>query len=151
MTNEFNRADSLCRIMTGIVGIKNLRANTREAPLPMLRAMIYLQMANEGYAYSGIGRAFGRDHATVITMSRKWESIAKERRRDWREYLSIWDAFQDAVKNEPKDDRDDDRMTVAYMRVCLSNIPASASVVVEKGRRSELKYDQQLNTLFIRG
>lgn len=150
--NEFRRAEELCRIMRSIVGNVELRSDTRVSPVPMLRAMVFSQMKKEGFTVTAIGRAFGRDHSTVTNMYQKWDAIARENNGSWRDHLSIWDAFQRLIKEKGTTvERGDEGMTVAYIRLCISNLPADASVVIEKGRDGGLKYNQELNTLFIRG
>lgn len=147
------RADELCAIMQDIVGIANIKSRTRQAPYPLLRAMIWTQMVNDGYSRTSCGRSFDMDHATVTYNVNKWRDIAYKGLPGWRDYLSIWRAFQKRVVELPEHDNVEarERLTVSFLQTQMRELPPDATIVLEPGQSCRVKYDQQLNTLFIRG
>lgn len=50
--------------ITGVSRDKFLKS--REYPLPQCRAILYDDLYKDGYGTNMIGRAFGKDHATVL-------------------------------------------------------------------------------------
>ena len=154
--NEMNtelRAKELCSAMERIVGVKDVTARTRMAPYPMLRAMIWTQLAREGYKLKDCGRIFDKDRATVIHMVKKWTTIISERLPGWDNYISIWDAFQRDIggtcASEPQSFGE--RLTVALLQVQMQSLPPDATVLIEPSIVRSLRYDNELNTLIIRG
>ena len=43
-----------------------LNTVTRKYPYPLLRAMVYKQLRDEGFSSTAIGKVAGKDHATVL-------------------------------------------------------------------------------------
>ena len=153
MLNEYERADELCKVMENIVGLGDIRNGNRRYPFPMLRAMIYTQMRRDGFSFPSIALAFGKNHCTVIYMVKKWEAIAGERNTSWSDYLSVWDSFQRIVEEDGHtlESSTSERLTVSYLRMGMADLPTDATVVLEPSKRRGIKYDHELNTVFITG
>lgn len=70
------RGDTLLNLLATEMELpEDLLRNSREYPYPYLRGLVMYQMVSEGYGYSEIGRALGRDHSTVLAWERKVEDL----------------------------------------------------------------------------
>lgn len=61
------KAEHITKVMLSITGVSRDKfLKSREYPLPQCRAILYDDLYKDGYGTNMIGRAFGKDHATVL-------------------------------------------------------------------------------------
>lgn len=61
------KAEYITKVMLSITGVSRDKfLKSREYPLPQCRAILYDDLYKDGYGTNMIGRAFGKDHATVL-------------------------------------------------------------------------------------
>lgn len=81
--------------------------DTRKAPYPTLRSLVWAQMKAEGFTVTQIGAVSHKTHSTVSILVKKIQSIIKENNPSWKDMLMVWEKLQDELlKEEPKPNKE---------------------------------------------
>ena len=72
-TSDDKHVIDLCKALGG--DPHQLASASRAQDIAMVRQAIYTQLRREGWTYSRIGAAMGRDHATVIQGERRFNDL----------------------------------------------------------------------------
>lgn len=69
--------------------------DTRVYPLPILRAMVYKQLHDEGYSFTAIEKAVGKDHSTIVHIIQTLVGIIEYPTNKDEALVAIYNSFID--------------------------------------------------------
>lgn len=91
------RPARICEIMRGIVG--DFVGARRNANLVWARTMVAYQLKLDGFSTGRIGKELGKDHSSVMHMTRKMQDALNFPKMYW-DIMPIWNEFQKRIKDE---------------------------------------------------